>query len=215
MTSYPNIDSHHDNVLSAIELLTDAVTKYEGALMDSIAELAKNREADQIRLTLSQADRIKAFAEFVTDLKQKWNDVVNGNDIAENASKDIEDEPTSREVTARTTWKIAGNSVRIETERIDGPPYSNVFPLSILKLIASSAVSMADKNKSVKTSEVLNLLSKKIIAESDYKKTPRIPVYATFKVLVKENFLQIDENNSHKYLLAVPKIKADNWIEKL
>lgn len=209
------LDSQYDDVISAMDMLSESVNKYEGSLMDSIAELAKNRQSEQIRETLLQADRIKIFTESINELKLRWNEVIIGSDkFASIESKDNNDDGSNREVTARTTWKIADNSIRIETDRPDGTPYSNVFPSSTFKEIAKTAVSIADKNGSVKTTEVLNLLGGKIVAQSDYKKTPRIPVYATFKVLVKEGVLRIDETNSHKYLLGLSKAKAISWIEE-
>lgn len=209
------VNSNYDNVVSAIELLADSVTKYENALMDSIAQLAKDRQTEQIRETLAQTERVKCFFESITDLKDKWSNVVNGDDDELLNTPIVSEDTDKRVVTARTSWKVAGDSVKIETARPDGPPYSNVIPLSIFKEIATNAVKFIERNGSVKTSEVLNLLSKKIISQSDYKKTPRIPVYATFKVLVKENILKIDEHNSHKYLLGISKNKAISWIEEL
>lgn len=216
MTNIPDTNSHYDNVLSAIDLLSDSVSKYEGALMESIAELAKNWETDQIKERLAEVDRIKGFSQQIVVLNQRWQEAVTGTSEDDSSiSETTDDDSTTREVSARTSWKIAGNTVRIETERVEGPSYSNVFPVSIFKDIARTAIKLADKNGFVKTSEVLTPLESKIVSQSDYKKTPRIPVYASFKVLVKENILNIDENNSHKYLLGLSKNKATSWVEAL
>lgn len=55
----------------------------------------------------------------------------------------------------------------------------------------------------------------KIIAESDYKKAPRLPVYATFKVLMKQNLFKTAEGNSHKYIFVNDKSSVLSWIEPL
>ncbi len=186
----------------------------------SIADLITDgsAETNEIRKILDQEDRILSYIAIVQDLKEKWDDVVYGNNNFEstnsNTNEDIQDD-NKKDVSARTNWKVSGDSMKIETERYDGPPYSNVFALALFKEIALIALGFIERNGSVKTSEVVHLLSNKIISTSDYKKTPRIPVYATFKVLVKENKFKIDEHNSHKYLLGVSKEKLNNWIEHL
>lgn len=204
-----NDNTFNGNVLSAINTLNRAVTDYRGGLMDSISELAKARQLNKVGEIYNQAEKVDSFLNLVCELETQWLKITNGNE------KEFEENDNEKEVAERTSWAIVGNNIRIETKRIEGPPYSNVFSLSLFKEITRTAISIIEKNNWVKTSEVEKILGKKIMAGSDYKKTPRIPVYATFKVLVKENLFKIDTNNSHRYLISNSKASLINWLDDL
>ncbi|KNZ69316.1 hypothetical protein Tfer_2113 [Thermincola ferriacetica] len=220
MISSAVLDSYYDNVVSSIELLANSVLEYKLSLRKSIAECAMKKEidTDEIRKLLDQEDRIKTFLSQVEELKFSWDSAIQGggNFNTSMDNYDGKDEyEGNKDVSARTSWRVAGDSIKIETKRQDAPPYSNVFPILLFKEIALMGLDFIERNGSVKTTDVVNVLENKIIATSDYKKTPRIPVYATFKVLVKEQKFKIDEHNSHKYLLAVPKDKFKSWIDQI
>ncbi|MDU2241860.1 MAG: hypothetical protein E7E23_14925 [Paenibacillus sp.] len=200
-----------NDVIDGLDYLLSTVMEFEDSLMDSVAQLAKERKPHLITKQLIIAEKIKDFSVKVEQLKTEWLNINGGEQLID--YKTIEDE--KKGVHERTEWWIADESVKIETKRLEGSPYSNVFPLAVFKEIATAASDFVFKKKFVKTSDVLHLLQNEIISHSDYKKTPRIPVYATFKVLVKEKLLKVDDTNSHKYIANCSKEQFIKWIENL
>ena len=202
-------NENDNDIIEAFEFLEDVLREREGSIMDLIADLAKSRDLTKIQTESKKVEKVKDLLNKVAELKYQWQGIFV--DFKENGNE-IDDKDAVHE---RTDWKVSNGHIKIETKRPDGPPYSNVFPLSLLIEITKVAIDFIERNKYVKTADVLNVLENKIISESDYKKTPRLPVYATFKVLIKENIFKIDENNSHKYLLNTPKNNVTAWINSL
>lgn len=208
-----DLDLAYNNVINAIEHFYDSVNQYDDALHRHIEELAAKKKRNEIWLILSRADRVEKFKTQVLELKNLWQEVISNK--IEPAGDGNRREDRKRGITTRTTCEINKGAVRIETERNEsGTPYSNIVPLDLFKEISLTAIKLIQQNGFVKTSNVVDLLANEIVERSDYKKSPRVPVYLTFKILLKNNILQLDENNSHKYLLG-SKPNPIRWIENL
>jgi hypothetical protein len=212
-------------VIESIEMLEDAVIDYYKQTIEFMKNFATELTLEQTKDILSKAEKIKTFHEDLKRLKPSWKSMLISSDNLNNTETSIlglervgkvtSQGIDNQDVRTRTRWSHDGISIKIETDRVDGPAYSNVFPVSLFEEISKAAIDAIEKSGAVKTSEVENRLRSKIMSESDYKKTPRLPVYATFKVLVKENIFKIDEYNSHKYLLSVPKNQAILWLNNI
>lgn len=200
-----------NDVTSSFEILIECVASYEDVLMQKITKLAKEKDISGIREVSTQAEQVKNFLLKIHDLKLEWTGLIFGESSEENSEGDHSD----ISATARTSWQIVEDKIRIETERLDGPPYSNVFPIALFKEIALFALNIIEKQGFVKTTNVLTLMSNQIISQSDYKKAPRLPIYATFKVLMKQNLFKNPEGNSHKYVLASDKTAIVTWVNSL
>lgn len=200
-----------NDVIEKLDHLYSTVMDVEDSLMDSIAKLAKERKTHLITRQLILADKIKEFSVKVEHLKSEWLSINSEEQLIESKKQGSE----KKGVHERTDWWVADSFIKIETRRLEGSPYSNVFPIKLFKEIAKVASDFVYHKNFVKTSDVLNILQDEIISQSDYKKTPRIPVYATFKILVKENILKVDGNNSHKYIANCTEEQFKKWIENL
>jgi hypothetical protein len=203
-------NENENEITETFEKLECALKEREDFMMDNIAEFALSRDLEKLQIESKKVEKTKEFLNKVIELKYQWQ-----NTSSEDRVNRVVDENSEKDaVCERTDWKISNEHIKIETKRQDGPPYSNVFPISLFKEIIKVALDFIDRNKYVKTADVLKVLENRIISESDYKKTPRLPVYASFKVLVKENLFKVDENNSHKYLLNTDKNHVISWMNK-
>lgn len=204
--------SEVNDVTGSFELLTESIEAYQDYIGKKVAEHASNKEWQSVTELSNQGEKVDLFIKKVQGLKKEWFNLIFGDDEhSENEGADREE----ISATARTSWTIIDDKIRIETERPEGKPYSNVVPLSLFKQIIFCALNNIEKHKYVKTTNVLNDMGNEIMSKSDYKKAPRIPIYATFKVLMKENLFKNDEGNSHKYLLSESKEKLINWVDNL
>lgn len=204
--------SEVNDVTGSFELLTESIEAYQDYISKKAAKHASNKEWQLSTELSKQGEKIDLFIKKVQGLKKEWFNLIFGDD-EHSENKGVEREEIS--ATARTSWTIIDDKIRIETERPEGKPYSNLIPLTLFKQIIYCALNNIEKHKYVKTTNVLNDMGNEIMLKSDYKKAPRIPVYATFKVLMKENLFKNDESNSHKYLLAVSKEKLVDWVDKI
>lgn len=201
-----------NDVTGSFELLMESIETYQDYIGREVSNHASKKEWQSVTELSNQGEKVDLFIKKVQGLKKEWLNLIFGDD--ENVDNDgVDREEIS--ATARTSWTITNGKIRIETERIEGKPYSNVVPLTLFKQIIFCALNHIEKNKYVKTTNVLNDMGNEIMSKSDYKRAPRIPIYATFKVLMKENLFKNDEGNSHKYLLAESKEMLINWVDNL
>lgn len=206
------VPGKNEEVNQAFDLLISCMDECVQDNYERIKKLANEQNGSEISSSLEMAQRIEKIKNQVISSSNEWKGlfvVYKENDTAQVSEK------SKNDVADRTSWKKADNSIRIETQRIDGPAYSNTFPLLLFKRIAKSAFAFTQQNGYVKTSDVYNSLKNEIISGSDYKRAPRMPIYATFKVLVKEKLFKIDENNSHKYLRMVSSEEFNKWLEMI
>jgi hypothetical protein len=199
----------YKKVLNGVDYLNDLLTEYEDALMESVAQYAKNKDLSSIPQQISKAEKLKSYIVKVNELKREFNNLHFGDQTETAAQNDTDKEIAAYE---RTEWWIVDEAIKVETRRPDGTPYSNIIPISIFSHIVKVTSDFIYNKGSVKTSDVLKILQNEIVSQSDYKKTPRIPVYATFKVLVKEKLLKIDSANSRKYIKCVPIDQFNQWL---
>lgn len=204
-----------NDVTGSFELLMESIEAYQDYIGKKVSKHASKRDWQSSTELLNQGKKIDLFIEKVQALKKEWLNLIFGDDeYTDNTDNDgVDREEIS--ATARTSWSITEGKIRIETDRIEGKPYSNVVPLALFKQIIFCALNYIGKQKYVKTTNVLNDMGNEIRSKSDYKRAQRIPIYATFKVLVKENHFKNDEGNSHKYLLASSKEQLINWVDSL
>lgn len=185
-------------VSSSLDELSESMAAFEEELAEEIGELAKQRDWQAIQERTDYAKHIRSFALKIMAMKEEW-DRLNGLDDAPNA--DTEVHPDSLPVTARTRWEKIGDKIRVQTEG-GRSAYSNVIPVWLFKELALAALSQIQSAGYVKTSDVLNVKLETIVANSDYKRAPRLPVYVTFKVLVKEGVFENPQRHMHRYTLV-------------
>ncbi|PYI50494.1 hypothetical protein [Paenibacillus flagellatus] len=185
-------------VSSSLDELSEGMAAYEEELADEIAELAKRREWQTIQEKSEYAKQMRVFAAKIIALKEEWDRLNGLDDLAEPASGGDAD---SLPVTARTRWEKLGDKIRVQTEG-GRSAYSNVIPVWLFKELALSALNRIKSDGYVKTSDVLNVKLDTIVEKSEYKRAPRLPVYVTFKVLVKEGLFENPDSNSHRYTLV-------------
>lgn len=131
-----------DNITGAFEILLDSVESYEQLLMEQIAILAiKEKNTQGIKDAINQVEQVKGFIDKINRLKNNWVSVFGKG----TESSEEEMGTTDISATARTSWQTIDGKIRIETERPEGPPYSNVFPLSLFKDITKFAVDIIEK----------------------------------------------------------------------
>jgi hypothetical protein len=205
-------DSTINDVTGSFDLLLESLAAYQDYIGRKVTEHVTKKEWQSVSELSNQGEEIDLFIKKIQGLKKEWINLIYGND--EQLDSDGE-EREEISVTARTSWTITDGKIRIETERPEGKSYSNVIPLGLFKQIIFCALNHIEKHGFVKTTNVLNDMGNEIMSKSDYKKAPRIPIYATFKVLMKEKFFNNHEENSHKYLLTGSKEDLINWIDKL
>lgn len=185
-------------VSSSLDELSEGMSAYEDELADEIGELAKQRDWQNIQERTEYAKQIRAFAHKIMALKEEW-DRLNG--LEELSGTEPAGEADSLPVTARTRWEKIGDKIRVQTEG-GRSAYSNVIPIWLFKELALTALNRIQTSGYVKTSDVLNVKLDTIVEKSEYKRAPRLPVYVTFKVLVKESIFQNPDRNSHRYTLV-------------
>lgn len=200
------------DVSQAFDSLISRIDECIQGSYNTIQGFAADHDGSKIESSIAAIQEIERIKTQVCASKNAWKSLFT---VAQASGTVPAGKPRLNDVADRTSWKKANDSIRVETSRVDGPAYSNAFPLTVFKKIAKSAYDFAQQNGYVKTSDVFNALKNEIIANSDYKRAPRMPIYATFKVLVKENLLKIDENNSHKYLQTTTKDDLDHWLNSI
>ncbi|PFU27691.1 hypothetical protein [Bacillus cereus] len=207
-------DNHNEmnDVTGSFESLMESLEAYQGYIGKKVSEHASNKEWQSVTELSNQGEKVDLFIKKVHELKNEWTNLIFDEE------EQLDSDGANREeisATARTSWAITDGKIRIETVRIEGTPYSNVVPLALFKDIVFCALNHVEKHKYVKTTNVLNDMGNEIMSKSEYKRAPRIPIYATFKVLMKENLFKNDEGNSHKYLLAGSREQLINWVDSL
>lgn len=187
-------------VSSSLDELSEGMTAYEEELADEIGELAKQRNWQGIQDRTEYAKNIRSFAHKIMALKEEW-DRLNGLDDTSGTNHADDADADNLPVTARTRWEKIGDKIRVQTEG-GRSAYSNIIPIWLFKDLALAALNQIKSSGYVKTSDVLNVKLDTIVEKSDYKRAPRLPVYVTFKVLVKEGVFENPDRNSHRYTLV-------------
>lgn len=185
-------------VSSSLDELSEGMAAFEEQLADEIGQLAKKRDWQLIQEKTEYAKQIRAFANKIMALKEEW-DRLNGLDDSDTVQ--TEGDVDSLPVTARTRWEKIGDKIRVQTEGAR-TAYSNIIPVWLFKDLALAALSQIRANGYVKTADVLNGKLDTIVEKSEYKRAPRLPVYVTFKVLVKEGVFENPDRNTHRYTLV-------------
>jgi hypothetical protein len=188
-------------VSSSLDELSEAMAAYEEELADEVAELAKRREWQAIEERTEYARNIRSFASKIMALKEEWDRLNGLADDGGEPNGHTAGDADSLPVTARTRWERIGDKIRVQTEG-GRSAYSNVIPIWLFKDLALAALARIRSNGYVKTSDVLNTMLDAIVEKSEYKRAPRLPVYVTFKVLVKEGIFENPDRNSHRYTLV-------------
>lgn len=201
------------------ELLTEqfqdflnTLSAYEEELANSIADLAKQKDWIAIEKRTEYAKRVENFQikahNFLGELEAL---------LSQDAEQDFDEAEYLSEQSAseRTSWEILDDQIRVFTKKGSGSGYSNVLSIDLFSKLAETAFSFIKANGYVKTTEVLNKMASYVRENSDYKKTPRIPVYVTFKVLLKENIFANVEGNSHRYTMAVAETELFRFLKTL
>lgn len=200
----------YNDVSEELEILSSVIAEFENMITETVAQLAKEKKLNLIPAQLEIADKVSKFINKIEELKVDWKNIdVNNQFISQNTIEE------KKGVHERTDWWLADGSIKIKTKRLEGSPYSNVIPVNLFKDIAKTAMDIAKRKGFVKTVDIQNLMETEIISQSDYKKTPRIPVYATFKVMVKEKALKVDDNNSHEYLPCMDSEEFSKWLKDI
>lgn len=197
-----------NTVTVALESVTNELVKYEESVATKIGELAVVKNWSEINVQTEIAKKTKDLIDRVLILKKDWLQLTGLSELSE---EDTLNTDQFIPVEERTTWVLLGDKIRVETEG-GSTTYSNVVPgnlfvdlaLKAFENIRSSGAGNIN-NGYVKTSHVLSVMKDTIKELSEYKSdsSVRIPVYVTFKVLVKEGlFEKID---AHKYRIPLNK----------
>lgn len=212
MTSLEGRSETLAQIFDEFEKISGLMDRYMQEEWGAIQDLSYEDDSDTIRALIEHLERVKSIKQ---DARLVFKKFVMEVDLKNSRIEDKKYIFSNKNVTERTQWKITDDMVKVITERNDGVPYSNVIPLSIFKDIVLTALQLIEEKGSVKTGDVTQELKDKIVSSSDYKKTPRIPVYASFKVLLKEGMLRVNETNSKEYLLNRQAKEIKEWVNAL
>lgn len=185
--------------------LIESINQDKNILLQQIQVNAADGDIKGIRLLANQVERVEDFLKRIMELEHDWNivmrDTTDKKTITEIQVNQIgkQSDQTSGEENMKLS--VIGDILKIETTGSDGRILSNRIPIPLFRQIISTTVQYIDKQGYVKVSEVLSDLKEDIVEQSNYKKSPRIPIYVIFKLLENKDIFKVSEKNSHHYEL--------------
>ncbi|WP_310551749.1 hypothetical protein [Paenibacillus glufosinatiresistens] len=214
-----------NNMNSAFDLVIDSLLDLQKSIKYCMYDMIDLDKDDEL-LKLSKAKKvISDEAEQVTTMKRTFFSQIQSNlgtsmeitteDII--GEEEIDNESESASAIERTSWKITGNVVRVETVRPNnGAPYTNLIPVSLFEDIVLTCMEQFERyNKEMlRTSNIDMLMKEKISKESTYKKATNSAVYTVLKVMLKESILTFAENMKRAYKLNKTSDEVKEWLEK-
>ena len=201
-----------EKIMSKFQEFLNALSDYEEELAQGIADLAKEKDWQTIEKRAEYARRIESFKEKAESWKGEIENLLRQD---EEQGLDESEYLSEQSASDRTTWEIQGDQIRVVTKKGSGSGYSNVFSIYLFTKLVECALDFIKDKGYVKTSDVLDKMEDYIRDNSDYKKTPRLPVYVAFKVCLKENLFTNNEGNSHRYTLCASEGELLKFLKRL
>ncbi|MDD4592031.1 MAG: hypothetical protein PHG06_16655 [Parabacteroides sp.] len=185
--------------------LITSINQDKSSLLQQIQTKAVNGDIRGIRTLANQVERIEDFLKRIMELENDWNIIMGDKEDKgkEEQLQQNEEGKQSGQTPSEESMKVLaiGDILRVETFGSDGRMFSNRIPIPLFRQIMSTTLKFIDKQYYVKVSDVLEELKEEIIDQSNYKKSPRIPIYIAFKMLEYKNIFKVSEKNSHHYEL--------------
>lgn len=190
--SYTN--EHFYNIIKSINQ-----DKY--MLLQQIQTNAADGDIKKIRLLANQVERVEDFLKRIVELEHDWNIIMGDKTDTEIAGNLQLNQERKSSIKENVKLSVIGDILKVKTTGPDGRIFSNRIPIPLFRQIISTTVQYIDKQGYVKVSEVLGDLKEEIIEQSNYKKSPRIPIYVIIKALADRGIFKVSEKNSHHYEL--------------
>ncbi|MDD4592056.1 MAG: hypothetical protein PHG06_16785 [Parabacteroides sp.] len=185
--------------------LITSINQDKNILLQQIQTNAANGDIKKIRFLANQVERVEDFLKRIKELEYDWNvimrDTTDKEMVIETQVNQVGKQSDQTPGEENMKLSIMGDILKVETVSSDGRMLSNRIPIPLFRQIISTAVQYIDKQGYVKVSEVLGDLKEDIIEQSNYKKSPRIPIYVIFKLATNKNIFKVSEKNSHHYEL--------------
>lgn len=185
--------------------LAKSINQDKEILLEQIQTNAVSGNIKEIRLLANQVERVEDFLKRIMELEHDWNivmrDTTDKEMVTETQVNLIGKQSNQTSGEENIKLSVIGDILKVETTGSDGRILSNRIPIPLFRQIIRTTVQYIDKQDYVKVSEVLGDLKEEIIEQSNYKKSPRIPIYVIFKLLENKDIFKVSEKNSHHYEL--------------
>ncbi|QKY70202.1 hypothetical protein [Lentibacillus sp. CBA3610] len=200
------------------EHLKDNYKSLDDKLNNKMTTAVTDKEYEEVQRLLNITEQINSLITETDELKEKTKTLLK--EIENDQESYVKDSDefysvSDHQDTKNITWQEKEGNVRFEVRNENEMITSNVVPVPLFKQIVNRALGIIDSHKYVKISDVLKVLENEIKTESNYKKTPRVPVMVVFKILVHENLLKQYAEKSQKYILNSDRTHILEWLEQL
>ncbi len=210
------LKSELDDIKTSYELLIDGIEIFEAKIRENyIPYFSMKGDMERVKEGAKITEEIRQHMEKLQKLNEYWRSIIKAELSAEEVEEQ-EDINDSKEAVDRTSWHIEDDNIRIETVRKDGnSSYPNIIPRHIFKDITMSILDQFEKydKKFFKKSGISVLMKDKIIADTNYKKSPDTVVYSVIKVLLKEDILKRNKNYKSIYTLDMNSKEVREWVK--
>jgi len=207
--------SELDDIKTSYELLIDGLEIFEAKIRENyIPYFSMSGDMEKVKEGAEITGEVRQHIEKLQKLNEEWKGVIKI-ELNPEESEEQEDMNDSKEAVERTSWHIEDDNIRIETVRKDGnSSYPNIIPRHIFKDITISILDQFDKydKQFFKKSGIAALMKEKIVADTNYKKSPDTVVYSVIKVLLKENILKRNKNYKSIYTLDMSSQEVREWV---
>ncbi|TFJ91218.1 hypothetical protein [Lentibacillus salicampi] len=204
-------EEQFDHLKDNYKILDDKINK-------DMTAAVTNKSYKEVQRLLNITEQINLLIAETDEMKEKTKALLKNIESTQEFHVRDSDETyaiSDQQKTKDIVWQRKRENVRFEIRNENQTMTSNVVPVSLFKQIVFSALEIIDSNELVKISDVLKVLGDEIKTESNYKKTPRVPIVVVFKILVYENLLKQYAERSHKYILNTDRTHLLEWLEKL
>jgi len=206
-----------EDIKDSYELLIEGIEVFDAKIKENyIPYISIQGEMDKVKKTAEFTEKIESHLKDLEVVKTIWEALIK-EELEYNNVADQEDENLEvMEAIERTSWFAEDDFIRIETVRKDGKSsYPNIIPKHIFSEVTLCMVDQFVKyNKTFfKKTGIATLMKDRIIAETNYKKSPSTVVYSIIKVLLKENVLKRNQSSKRIYSLNLEPDDIENWLK--
>lgn len=193
--------------------LIESINQDKDILLEQIQTNAVSGNVKEIKLLVNQVERVEDFLKRIMGLEHDWNiimrDTTDKEMVTETQVNQVGKQSAQTPGEENMKLSVIGDILKVETAGSDGRTLSNLIPIPLFRQIISTTLEYIDEQGYVKVSDVLNDLKEEIVEQSNYKKSPRIPVYMSFKALEDRSIFKVSETNSHHYELGSDLCSSD------
>lgn len=207
------------NVSDAFELLVDCTDEaWEGCKLEIQRAMSscKTSLKSTIDPFVELAGRIESFKQELCRQRDQWNAEFLPQEAKE--EKQQTEEALEKGVAAyeRTSWTVEGDQVAFLIQRPDGPPYKFVFPTSVVVRVADAICEVTNGDTSFKTSQVLEIVRRFVVQNTNYDSSPRTPVLCVINAGLKTGMLSYEPGYSRRYRITLGKTTAHllSWAQE-